>query len=90
MVIITFQHVNRTFNIIFDSFKSHGLTNMMKLSMKLRIITQDKADANFARFTAHALLSVFPEESWVLERIWIRVAYMLTGRFNLNIDTCST
>ena len=27
MVIITFQHVNRTFNGIFDSFKSHGLTN---------------------------------------------------------------
>ena len=27
VVIITFQHVNRTFNVIFDSFKSHGLTN---------------------------------------------------------------
>ena len=27
MVIITFQHVNRTFNVIFDSFKSHCLTN---------------------------------------------------------------
>ena len=27
MVIITFQHVNRTFNAIFDSFKSHCLTN---------------------------------------------------------------
>ena len=27
MVIITFQHVNRTINVIFDSFKSHGLTN---------------------------------------------------------------
>ena len=27
MVIIAFQHVNRTFNVIFDSFKSRGLTN---------------------------------------------------------------
>ena len=27
MVIITFQHVNRTFHVIFDSFKPHGLTN---------------------------------------------------------------
>ena len=27
MVIITFQHGNRTINVIFDSFKSHGLTN---------------------------------------------------------------
>ena len=27
MVIITFQHVNRTFNFIFDSVKSHCLTN---------------------------------------------------------------
>ena len=26
MVIITFQDVNRTFNVIFDSFKSHGPT----------------------------------------------------------------
>ena len=41
--------------------------NMIKLSMKSRIITQDKADANFARFMTHALLPVFPEESWVLE-----------------------
>ena len=27
MVIIAFQHVNRTFNVIFYSFKSRGLTN---------------------------------------------------------------
>ena len=27
MVIITFQHVNRTFEVIFDSCKAHGLTN---------------------------------------------------------------
>ena len=27
MAIITFQHVNRTFNVIFDSFKSNCLTN---------------------------------------------------------------
>ena len=27
ILIITFQHVNRTFNVIFDSFKSHCLTN---------------------------------------------------------------
>ena len=27
MVIVTFQHVSRTFNAIFYSFKSHGLTN---------------------------------------------------------------
>ena len=26
IVIVTFQHVNRTFNVIFDSFKSHCLT----------------------------------------------------------------
>ena len=27
IVIVTFQHVNRTFNVIFDFFKSHCLTN---------------------------------------------------------------
>ena len=27
IVIATFQHVNRTFKVIFDSFKSHCLTN---------------------------------------------------------------
>ena len=27
MEIVTFQHVSRTFNAIFDSFKSHGLAN---------------------------------------------------------------
>ena len=30
-------------------------------------------DVNFARFTTHVLLPIFPEKSWVLERIRIRV-----------------
>ena len=40
-------------------------------------------DANFACFTVHALLPIFPEESWVLEWMWIRVEYVWTGKFNL-------
>ena len=45
-------------------------------------------DANFACFTTHAVLSIFPEESWVLEWIRIRVGYVWTGKFGLNADTC--
>ena len=30
-------------------------------------------DANFARFTTHAVFPIFPEESWVLDWIGIRV-----------------
>ena len=35
----------------------------------------------------HALLPIFPEESWVLESIRIRAGYVLTGKFDLNTDT---
>ena len=45
-------------------------------------------DANFARFTTHALLPIFPEESWVQECIRIRVTYVWTGKFDLNTDKC--
>ena len=45
-------------------------------------------DANFACFTTHALLPIFPEESWVLEWIRIRVGYVWTGKFDLKTDTC--
>ena len=38
-------------------------------------------------FTTHALLPIFPEESWVLEWIPIRVGYVWTGKFDLNTDT---
>ena len=38
MVIIAFQHVNRTFNVIFDSFKSRGLTNV-SINRMFRSIT---------------------------------------------------
>ena len=55
------------------------------LSFARRCILQD---ANFVRFTTHALLPIFPEESWVLEWIQIRVGYVWTGKFHLNTDTC--
>ena len=35
-----------------------------------------KQDANFAVFTTHALLSIFPEASWVQELIRIRLGYV--------------
>ena len=38
--------------------------------------------------STHALLPIFLEESWVLERIRIRVGYMWTSKFYLNTDTC--
>ena len=38
MVIIAFQHVNRTFNVIFDSFKSRDLTNV-SINRMFRSIT---------------------------------------------------
>jgi len=41
-------------------------------------------DANFALFTTHALLPIFPEASWVQEWIRIRVG----GKFDLITDTC--
>ena len=40
------------------------------------------------RFATHALLPVFPEESWVLEWMWSRVGYVWTGKFDLTTDTC--
>ena len=39
------------------------------------------------RFTTHALLPIFPEESWVLELIRKRVEYIWKGKFDLNPDT---
>ena len=45
-------------------------------------------DANFARFMTQALLPLFPEESWVLEQIRIRVGYLWTGKYHLNTVTC--
>ena len=39
-------------------------------------------------FTTHALLPIFPEESWVLEWIRISVGYVWTGKFDLHTDTC--
>ena len=39
-------------------------------------------DVNFARFTTDVLLPIFPEESWILEWIWIRVRDT-SGRANL-------
>ena len=35
-----------------------------------------------------ALLPIIPEEPWVLEWIRIRVGYVWTGKFDLNMDTC--
>ena len=42
-------------------------------------------DANFAHFTMHALLPIFPEEFSVLERIRIRVGFVWTGKFILKV-----
>ena len=39
--------------------------------------------ANFARFTTHALLPIFPAESWVLEWSRIPVGYVWTGKSDL-------
>ena len=39
--------------------------------------------ANFARFTTHALLPIFPAESWVLEWNRIPVGYVWTGKSDL-------
>ena len=38
--------------------------------------------------STHALLPIFPEESWVLGWIQIRVGYVWTGKFDLKVDTC--
>ena len=38
-------------------------------------------DANFARFTTHSLLPIFPKEFWVLGWIRIRVRYVWTSKF---------
>ena len=38
--------------------------------------------------STHALLPIFPEESWVLGWIQIRVGYVWTGKFDLKMDTC--
>ena len=38
--------------------------------------------------STHALLPIFPEKSWVLEWIQIRVGYVWTGKFDSNADTC--
>ena len=35
----------------------------------------------------HALLPIFPEESWELECMRIRVLYVWTGKFDLKMDT---
>ena len=52
-----------------------------------------RARGNFPRFTTHALLPIFLEESWVLE--WIRVNpdtcwiwYVWTSKFDFNADMC--
>ena len=41
-----------------------------------------------ACFTMHALLPIFPEESWELECMQIRVLYVWTDKFDLKTDTC--
>ena len=49
------------------------LNTVFKMGISLPGSLKAEQDVNFARFTTHVLLPIFPEESWVLERIRIRV-----------------
>ena len=42
----------------------------------------------FPVFTTHALLPIFPEESWALEWIQIRVEGQIWKKIDLKMDTC--
>ena len=54
------------------------------LSVTRRCILQDVI---FARFKTRAPLPIFPEESWVLEWIQIRIGNVWKEKFDLNTDT---
>ena len=49
------------------------LNTVFKMGISFPGSLKAEQDVNFARFTTHVLLPIFPEESWVLERIRIRV-----------------
>ena len=49
------------------------LNTVFKMGISFPGSLKAEQDVNFARFTTHVLLSIFPEKSWVLERIRIRV-----------------
>ena len=49
------------------------LNNVFKMGTSFQGSLKAEQDVNFARFTTHVLLPTFPEKSWVLERIRIRV-----------------
>ena len=81
--------------VLYREYRSQILTlTRREVNLALRILLwfwADSAiilDANFARFTTHALLPIFPKESWVVEWIRLRVGYVWTGKFDLNGDTC--
>ena len=49
------------------------LHTVFKMGISFPGSLKAEQDVNFARFTTHVLLPIFPEKSWVLERIRIRV-----------------
>ena len=49
------------------------LNTVFKMGISFPGSLKAEQDVNFARFTTHVLLPTFPEKSWVLERIRIRV-----------------
>ena len=49
------------------------LNTVFKMGISFPGSLKAEQDVNFARFTTHVLLPIFPEKSWVLERIRIRV-----------------
>ena len=61
--------------------------SVIKMSTSFPGSLKAEQDANLKRFTTHALLPIFAEESWVVEWIGIRVGYVWTGKSDLNTDT---
>ena len=52
------------------------MNNVFKMETSFPGSLKAEQDANFALFTTHALLPIFPEASWVQELIQIRVGYV--------------
>ena len=49
------------------------LDTVFKMGISFPGSLKAEQDVNFARFTTHVLLPISPEDSWVLERIRVRV-----------------
>ena len=49
------------------------LNTVFKMGISFPGSLKAEQDVNFARFTTHVLLPISPEDSWVLERIRVRV-----------------